>query len=304
MQRIGRINRIGSSASKIYSYHLYPSTEGDNEIHLYRNALIKLQGFHSAFGEDAKIFSHEELLENFELFEKGAKEDVNEELNYLRIIREFKNEFPDEFKRINELPLKAKSIRNNKYAINDNTKNSTIVFLKSQYKKEYYQVIGNKINPIKFIETANILKAEPSEQKYSLPPNHHNDVEKAMKKFEKDFYAENEETTTPTDKADADTRGAVKYLRDIKPMMHNQKTKDVCQAIYTFISDGTHNNLPKEIMQISKKITNLEEVENQLLELAKKYSVNIFIDNKNKSEQLDANITPKVVLAETFYEIK
>src|SRR5690606_5486965 len=47
MQRIGRVNRIGSEAGVIYNYNFYPSQQGDEEIRLYHNALIKLQGFHS-----------------------------------------------------------------------------------------------------------------------------------------------------------------------------------------------------------------------------------------------------------------
>jgi hypothetical protein len=46
MQRIGRVNRIGSVAGVIYNYNFYPSQEGDQEIKLYNNSLVKLQGFH------------------------------------------------------------------------------------------------------------------------------------------------------------------------------------------------------------------------------------------------------------------
>ncbi|MCB0739004.1 MAG: helicase, partial [Bacteroidetes bacterium] len=55
MQRTGRINRIGSVAGVVYNYIFYPSKHGDEEIKLYKNALVKLQGFHSAFGEDAQV---------------------------------------------------------------------------------------------------------------------------------------------------------------------------------------------------------------------------------------------------------
>ena len=58
MQRIGRVNRIGSRAEKIYVYNYYPSAHGDDQIHLVNNALRKLQAFHTAFGEDNKIFSY------------------------------------------------------------------------------------------------------------------------------------------------------------------------------------------------------------------------------------------------------
>src|SRR5690606_25830053 len=116
MQRIGRVNRIGSVAGVIYNYNFYPSQQGDEEIRLYNNALIKLQGFHSAFGEDAQIYTHEEMLEQFKLFEEGLPDDEDKRLHYLRFIREFKDKNPKEFKRIKAFPLKARTGRNNKYA--------------------------------------------------------------------------------------------------------------------------------------------------------------------------------------------
>ena len=87
MQRVGRLNRIGSVAGVIYNYNFYPSRQGDSEINLYNSALVKLQGFHTAFGEDAQIFTHEELVEQFELFKEGVESDEDKRLIYLRQIR-------------------------------------------------------------------------------------------------------------------------------------------------------------------------------------------------------------------------
>ena len=67
MQRIGRVNRIGSIAPNVYNFMFYPSQQGDREIQLYKNALVKLQGFHSAFGEDAQIYSREEIVKEFQI---------------------------------------------------------------------------------------------------------------------------------------------------------------------------------------------------------------------------------------------
>jgi superfamily II DNA/RNA helicase len=50
MQRIGRVNRIGSRAENIYVYNFYPSSQGDAQIQLVDTALRKLQSFHTAFG--------------------------------------------------------------------------------------------------------------------------------------------------------------------------------------------------------------------------------------------------------------
>jgi hypothetical protein len=99
----------GSIAGVVYNYNFYPSQQGDEEIHLYNNALVKLQGFHTAFGEDAQIFTHEELVEQFELFKEGLPDEEDKRLYYLRFIREFKDANPKEFKRIKNFPLKART---------------------------------------------------------------------------------------------------------------------------------------------------------------------------------------------------
>lgn len=140
MQRIGRVNRIGSVAGVVYNYNFSSSQQGDEEIHLYNNSLVKLQGFHTAFGEDAQIFTHEELVEQFELFKEGLLDEEDKRLHYLRYIREFKDSNPKEFKRIKNFPLKARTDRNNKFAINDAAKHSSAVFLKSSYMMEFYQI--------------------------------------------------------------------------------------------------------------------------------------------------------------------
>ena len=173
MQRIGRVNRIGSVAGVIYNYNFYPSQQGDEEIKLYNNALIKLQGFHSAFGEDAQIYTHEEMLEQFKLFEEGLPDDEDKRLHYLRFIREFKDKNPKEFKRIKAFPLKARTGRNNKYAQKADIHGSTVVFLKSPYKMEFYQINDKtKVNPLTFLEAAQIFEAQSSEPSFALPEYH------------------------------------------------------------------------------------------------------------------------------------
>lgn len=76
MQRIGRVNRIGSASKHIYNYVFYPSREGNREINLNQIALSKIQTFHSTFGEDNQIYSQEEILDRdlSKLFDEGMKQ--------------------------------------------------------------------------------------------------------------------------------------------------------------------------------------------------------------------------------------
>lgn len=67
MQRIGRVNRIGSKEPVVYVYNFMPSAEGDLQIQLVEKAHIKLQSFHTLFGEDSKIFTEKEVVTHYDL---------------------------------------------------------------------------------------------------------------------------------------------------------------------------------------------------------------------------------------------
>lgn len=78
MQRIGRVNRIGTKAKEILVYNFYPTAQSNDLIQLNEKALKKLQGFHSAFGEDNKIYSEQEELIESTLGNLQPKEEVDE----------------------------------------------------------------------------------------------------------------------------------------------------------------------------------------------------------------------------------
>lgn len=307
MQRIGRVNRIGSVAGVIYNYNFYPSQQGDEEIKLYSNALIKLQGFHTAFGEDAQIYTHEEMLEQFELFKEGLKDDEDKRLHYLRYIRDFKDNNPKEFKRIKQFPLKARTCRNLKHIERESTAQGTVVFLKSPYKTEFYQVDNaSKVNALTFLEAAQYFEANASEPGYDLTDKHYKQVEAALNSFEQDFLVSASETVTTHDKADAISAQAKKFLRDMKGITKREDVKSVCLSLSDLVDKGTFTPLPNEIrklrQQLDKKQITYSQVDNLLILIAKKYDAieNEDDEKSNAFNEIDANISPDIVLSETF----
>ncbi|MBX9733192.1 MAG: DEAD/DEAH box helicase family protein [Chitinophagaceae bacterium] len=309
MQRIGRVNRIGSVAGVIYNYNFYPSQQGDDEIKLYSNALVKLQGFHTAFGEDAQIYTHEEMLEQFELFKEGLKDDEDKRLQYLRFIREFKDNNPKEFKRIKQFPMKARTARKLENVIRENTEKGTVVFLKSPYKMEFYQVDKNtKVNALTFLEAAQYFEANTSEPGFDLPEHHYTQVEAALHTFEQDFLGSSSETVTTTDKADAISAQAKKFLRDMKGITKKDEVKTACQNLSDLVDKGTFTPMPKEIrkvrQQLDKRQITYSQVDNLIIMIAKKYDA-FESDEEGKPEtnvEIDANISPDIVLSETFID--
>ena len=308
MQRTGRINRIGSVAGVVYNFNFYPSQQGDEEIKLYQNALVKLQGFHTAFGEDTQVFTHEELVEQFELFKEGMPNEEDKRLLYLRFIREFKDNNPKEFKRIQKFPLKARTTRSNQYAKEIDTENSTLLFLKSPYKMEFYKVNKESVvSPLSFLEAANLFEAKATEQALDIPPVHFEHVQAALQEFDNDFLGATNEIVTTTDKADGVSAQAKKFLRDFKSLTRNINTQKATVAIMHLIDKGTFTPLPNEIRklkrQIGKRDISYGQADSIIIGIAEKYDAyHNDRENEDHAVDIDLNITPEIVITETFVD--
>jgi len=306
MQRTGRINRIGSVAGVIYNFNFYPSKHGDEEIKLYQNALVKLQGFHTAYGEDTQVFTHEELVEQFELFKEGMPDEEDKRLLYLRFIREFKDNNPKEFKRIQKFPLKARTTRSNKFTKDSTVKDATLIFLKSPYKIEIYKVsVDNEVTPLSFLEAASLFEAKTNETALDIPPIHYEHVQAALKEFDNDFIGSTKEVVTTTDKADAISAQAKKFLRNFKSITRNANTKKAAEALLGLIDKGTFTPLPNEIRklkrQLDKKTISYGQADNLIVGIAEKYDAfDNEEDNKEFKVEIDVNISPEIVITETF----
>jgi len=180
MQRIGRVNRIGSVAPNIHIFNFYPTAKVNNDIELEKKAIMKLQAFHSALGEDSEIFSPDEEIQSFGLFEKNVDEDKDERLAYLMELRKFKSENPQEFRRIRNLPLKARVGRKDR-----TNKGSTICFIRNNKRDAFYWVKENEeLEEMGFVEVAKEFRADVPEQGISLHDNHHSQVAFASSYFE------------------------------------------------------------------------------------------------------------------------
>lgn len=99
MQRIGRVNRIGSVASYVYVYNFMPSLQGDEQIKLVQKAYTKLQSFHTLFGEDSRIFTESEEVMSYDLNKQINGEESPME-KYVFELKEYKRTHPERFDQI------------------------------------------------------------------------------------------------------------------------------------------------------------------------------------------------------------
>ena len=188
MQRIGRVNRIGSNSSTIYNYVFYPSRQGNQEIRLNQIALSKIQTFHTTFGEDNQIYSTEEIIDRDldKLFKEGIKqeqEDRNLELPFYEELRALYQQNRKEYKRIERLSLRSRTGRAPREIEGVTLSGDTLVFLKTNFRKLFYLVSDEQTRELSVLDAFNYFKATPEEMAVPRLEQHHEHVEKALKEF-------------------------------------------------------------------------------------------------------------------------
>jgi len=301
MQRIGRVNRIGSVADNIYNYMFYPSRQGDSQIQLYKNALIKLQGFHSAFGEDAQIYSREEIVKQFNLYDSNIKDDVDKKIALLREVKDLYNNNRELYHKIKNLPMKSRVIRDiNKY------KNKSIVFISSSFKTEFYLAIDNQSEPIDFLEAVKYLKATLEEKPVQFNSNelHYKHVNSALDKYSKEFIKSNDSASINRTDLDKTSLEANKFLRTIKQITQDEVLKLNCDLLISYINEGVYAKLPRAIKTLAREYKNNREeikgkeytIQTRITDLLKDYQTMSKDDRANVQDISD----PQIIISETF----
>lgn len=181
MQRIGRVNRIGSVAPRVYIYNFYPTSRVDDDIELRKKAIMKLQAFHSALGEDSQIYSTDEEVDSFGLFEKAPEDNERDErLTLLMELRRFRTENPEQFRRIVKLPARCRVGR-----ADAPRARSTVAFIRNAHRDAFYRIRPDaEPEEISFTEAANEFRATHiDEPAIPLHADHHAQVNTATAAF-------------------------------------------------------------------------------------------------------------------------
>lgn len=206
MQRIGRVNRLGTKANDIWVYNFFPSAEGDDQIFLNKTALVKLQGFHSAFGEDSKIYTVMEELENNTLGSalEGNQTDTDKRLEYLTFLRLFRKENPKEFERIRKLPMRVRTFRQSK-------QEGTLGYLRTTKRDAFYWATESATKELTFLEAVAMFEAQKSEQPTAMYEKHHEQVERMAQHFYKNIALASDDDA-PTENISVQEQNALELL--------------------------------------------------------------------------------------------
>ena len=177
LQRVGRVNRVGTEHQAINIYNFFPTDESNTVINLEENIKSKIQAFHDTLGEDAKYLTEEEIVSTHGLFgdtlvdklsSKSTYEQEDEgaqsELEYLKILRDIRDNQSELFNRIKRLPKKARSGR-----IGKKKNDGLITFFRKGKLKKFILNINGNIEEWPFLNAVQLFKCIEETNRTKIP---------------------------------------------------------------------------------------------------------------------------------------
>ena len=312
MQRIGRVNRIGSASKHIYNYVFYPSREGNREINLNQIAVSKIQTFHSTFGEDNQIYSQNEILDRNlnKLFDEALKEqkkDFNQEIPYYEELRSLYQTNRREYNRIAKLSLRSRTGRESRIVDGVTLSGDTLVFLKTNFRKVFFLVSENA-EEISVLDALKYFKATPDEKPAERIKEHHQHVEKALVKFRtiRDTEIQQEETSKEAQgNMGAQVTTAISLLTNFMREIDDNDLYLKVAQLKTLAERGVITYIAKRLQRIQKDLRRVsgkarmthDEALAEIIEMAKKYAPYYMAEEALLNEkESDAEI----ILSESF----
>ena len=312
MQRIGRVNRIGSASKHIYNYVFYPSREGNKQINLNQIALSKIQSFHSTFGEDNQIYSQEEIIDRnlSKLFEEGVneqKKDINKELPFYEELRTLFKTNRQEYNRIAKISLRSRTGRESKTINGVTLSEDTLVFLKTNFRKVFF-LVSEKAQEISVLDALNYFKATKDEKPVTRISNHHKHVEKALTKFR--TIQDEEIRIQETSQKDLSNLGAqvstaINLLNNFMNEIGDNDLYIKVAHLKTLVERGVITYIAKRLQRIQKNLRRSggkvrmthDEAFSEIITMAQKYAPYYIAEETMLNQQ---ETDAEIILSESF----
>lgn len=303
MQRIGRVNRIGSRANEIHILNFFPTAQVNSDIELEKKAIMKLQAFHAALGEDSQIYSQAEETQSFGIFDHSIEEEKDEKLAYLMMIREIRENNPELFKKIKNMPLRARVGRKSKIL-----KQGTICFIRDA-RRDAFLYIKNEtdIEELTFLETVKQFQTTVGEQAIKLHDFHHEQVKKGVEHF----VTKQEEEKSRDRKIDVKQGpNEIKALNYLDAFLNlpflSEVEKELILLAKEAIRKGKFQNLQRDINKLKKAVKKAPLKPLLLLErviaILKNYPLHKEVEEET-TEIITKQISifnPEIIISESF----
>jgi superfamily II DNA/RNA helicase/HKD family nuclease len=196
LQRVGRVNRVGTEHERIYIFNFFPTAQSDEHLGLEGNITAKIQAFHDMLGEDAKYLTEEEDVAQFELFGdrlyrrlnrketfEGEEAAGRSELEFLRQIQDVRDNDPALFDKIKRLPRKARTARALDLDLHVGPA-ALLTFFRQGRLKKFFITGGEAPIELTFLDAVDLLHCAPDTPRRAIPKRYYDWLAQNKQRFE------------------------------------------------------------------------------------------------------------------------
>lgn len=299
MQRVGRINRVGSKYDKIFVYNFFPTSQGENAISLEANILGKLQAFHDTLGDDIQYLSESEEVTSFGLYkvlnDKEAlegKDDVRSSLPYLTLIRKIRDENPKLYNKIKRLPKKSRSSKTSKIIKNK----TTVTFFKKGLLRKMYLSNDNAVKEINFFDMVDIIQSDENEIKRNIEKAFYKHLDRNKQQFYADLNKQSEEDE------DVEITGKnASFIKLLKALYNEECFTDEEIIFLEKVEEAVKQGaiVRAKINEVYKKVQGKSPIE--ILNIIEEDIPSTYLKDENDN-RLNNNSRPETILSEYLTE--
>ena len=285
MQRVGRINRVGTEFDRIYVFNFFPTAQSKQQMPLEERILEKLQAFHDTLGEDFKYLSDEEEVSSKKLFEDlnsdldSEEVSTNPELAYLAVIRQVRDNDQKLFALIKRLPKKAKAGK-----VSDKvSKDSTVTFIRQGALKSFFTSCDEDLKQLSFMQAIDLIKVTPDEKKVSVSSNYYEHLENNSIAFDQMLL---EEVTTEKVMVAGNDAKTIRILKAMKsdPRFTDDQEEKLNKLIILWSNGEIPAKVSKDIIKKSKVVSDALEL---YYEIDKIVPPTYFEERKSQKAKVD-----------------
>ncbi len=314
LQRVGRVNRVGTTHDQIYIFNCFPTAQSEEQLGLEENIIAKIQAFHDTLGEDAKYLSEEEEVTTHELFgdrlyhtlnqresyDREAEAEERSELEYLQLLRQIRDRQPDLFNHIKQLPRKARTAQ--RWSESPTLdQDQVLTFFRQGALKKFFRSDGIDVQELDFFQAVDWLECEPNTPKHPIPKGYYDLLQK-----NKDAFVSIEETVEVTPSSSRGGSSHDKFLiqclkaKEIRTFKgFTDADEEFLEAVrFAFEAGRIPKQMAKKAQQAIKSIAG--EPLKSLSVLKKTVPQNLLVESQPQAEYQWGS-SREVVLSEYIY---
>ena len=286
MQRVGRINRVGTEFDRIYVFNFFPTAQSHAQVPMEDRILEKLQAFHDTLGEDFKYLSDEEEVSSKKLFsdlnrdlDDDGEESTNPELAYLAIIRQIRDNDPKLFAAIKRLPKKAKAGKKSDLV----EKASTISFIRKGALKTFFISDSQEVRQLTFMEAIPFIKATPDDPKVTVGGYYYAQFAQNDGAFDEMILQEEEISTEKPMVAGNDAK-VIRLLKAMRtePTLTDDQEGIIDRLISLWENGEIPSKISKDVLKKSKTVSSVLELYYEIMKLVPE----IYFEDKKSKKSL------------------